>query len=108
MHRIIVEIGIEYGIARLQLVVAGDQKLQGLGRAARQRDFLGREARDLRHLGTHIGEIGIGLAARVIGVLGVHEGDAAQILLAHRLGHDAPEAVLEIGDLFRDRIEVAP
>jgi hypothetical protein len=51
LHRIVVEIGVEHGVAGLQPVVAADEKLQCFGRAARERDLLDRRAHGLRHLG---------------------------------------------------------
>ncbi len=71
LHRIIVEIGIEHGVSRRQRIVAGDQELQGVGGATRQRDLFGRDADGLRHPVPHLGEIVDGVAARIEGVVGV-------------------------------------
>lgn len=105
LHRVVVEVGVEHAVARLQLVVATDEELQRFGRAAGQRDLLGRRADRLRHPGAHGLEIRPRALPRIVGVLIVDHVGLANELAPHRLGHDAPIAVLQIDDIGRHGIE---
>ena len=105
LHRIVVEVGVEHAVAGLQLVVAADQELQRFGRAARERDLLGRRADRLGHLDAYGLEIRTRALPRVVGVLIVDHVGLANELAPHRLGHDAPKAVLQIDDIRRHGIE---
>lgn len=105
LHRIIVEVGIEHAIAGLQPVVAADEELQRFGRAAGERDLLNRRADRLRHPGAHGLEIRPRALPGIIGVLIINHVGLADELAPHRLGHDAPIAVLEIDDIGRHRIK---
>ena len=100
LHAVIIEVGIKHRVAGTQPVVAGDQRLERLGRIAREGDFLGRDAELRRDTGAHGEQIGKQPAASIIAGRAIDPPDGGLILRQHRPRHHPPIAILELDDVF--------
>ena len=104
-HAVVIQIGVQHRIARTQSVVAADQRLQRLGGAAGEYDLIAMHSKRL--CGTRpycfiFGRIGL---PPIPGVIAVHLGDPALVVLQHRPRHRPPIAVLQMHHLIGDVVE---
>ncbi len=97
LHGVVVEVGVEDGVALAQAVVAADQGLQAFGGAAREHHLVHAHPEHGRRLGPHLGPaFGEGGPAGVEGGLLVHQARLGLVGQAHGFGHGAELAVLEL------------
>ena len=99
LHAVVIEIGVEHGIAGLQPIILHDQRPHRLGGVAGEADLVDAHPHRRRESGAGRLQIADHRPARVIAGVAVHPRDVLAIGGEHRAGHHSPIAVLELNDL---------
>ena len=99
LHAVVIEVGVEHGVAGLETIVLEDQRLHRLGGVAGEGDLVDRDAHCVRHGGTRGFYIADHRPPRIIARVAVHALDMSAVCGEHRLRHHPPIAVLELDDL---------